>query len=258
MKSLKQRNLSFFISDIHLTPQKPSLCDLFESFISINAHKAEALYILGDLFDVWLGDDLISDFERHIAKILSNLKKSGVQTYLVPGNRDFLFSHKFATLADITLLKSPTPISLYGTPCLLSHGDEMCTEDKLYQYYRKLVQNPISKFLFLKLPQRYRQNIADKLRANSKNYQKSQPLAKLDVTETGVQKSIKRYPTEMIIHGHVHRANHFQHQVTGNTVNRYVLGTWHKTGSVISVTKNPFEIKHHIFEKDQIIEASAL
>ncbi len=250
---MKQRNLSFFISDIHLSAQKPSLCALFESFISINAHKAEALYILGDLFDVWLGDDLISDFETYIANILKNLKKSGVQTYLIPGNRDFLFGQKFATLADITLLKDPTRISLYDTPCLLCHGDEMCTEDTLYQHYRKIVQHPISKFLFLKLPQKYRQNIANKLRANSKNYQQNQPLSKLDVTEAGVQKSISRHPAKMIIHGHVHRANHFQHQVAGKTVDRYVLGTWHNTGSVISVKTNPFEVKHHVFEKDQTI-----
>tara|TARA_R110002110_G_scaffold166602_2_gene367307 strand:+ start:62129 stop:62887 length:759 start_codon:yes stop_codon:yes gene_type:complete len=246
---LKQHNLSFFISDIHLTPQKPSLCALFESFISVNAYKAEALYILGDLFDVWLGDDLISDFESHIASLLRELKQSGVKTYLVPGNRDFLFGQKFAQLADITLLPDPTPIQLYQKSCLLCHGDELCTEDGLYQYFRKFVQSPISKYIFLKLPKKYRQNIANKLRANSKNYQKNQPLSKLDVTEAGVQQSIKRHPAEIIIHGHVHRAKHALHTVSNKTVNRYVLGTWHKTGSVISVTSNPFEVEHHIFSE---------
>ena len=250
---MKSRNIHYFISDIHLSPEKPELCALFDDFIEKNAYQAKALYILGDLFDVWLGDDLMADFERQIAKTLANLADSGVAVYLVPGNRDFLLDQTFAQLAKLTLLKDPTPIRLYDIDCLLCHGDALCTEDRLYQLYRKVVQHPFCRFLFLHLSRKYRQKIARRLRANSQNYQMKQPQFKLDVTEAGVQHAIQQHPCQMIVHGHVHRAKHAKHSVNQIRVDRYVLGTWHKTGSVISIQDKPFFVQHHVFNQGDVL-----
>lgn len=251
---LKPPKVQLLISDIHLTPEKPELCQLFENFIQLNAHRAEALYILGDLFDVWLGDDLIGLFEEKIATVLANLAQSGVNVFFVPGNRDFLISQSFAKLAQLKILNDPTKLKIYSKECILCHGDQLCTEDRLYQVYRKIVRSRLCRFLFLKLSRNYRQNIAKRLRDNSKNYQMKQPLSKLDVTQVGVEKVVQRLSSNMIVHGHVHRAKHQQHTVNNQLINRFVLGTWHKTGSVISVQADPFLVQHHEFKLgDQII-----
>ena len=242
----RNKNHTLFISDVHLSENKPELTALFLKFINEKALFAQELYILGDLFDVWLGDDLIGNFEHEIAAALETLANAGVRTYFLAGNRDFFVGEKFLKLAKVTALKDPCEVSILGYSLLLTHGDLLCTDDKLYQRYRSFVQHPLSRKIFLKFPKRYRTLIARKLRSRSKQYQQQQPIAKLDVTEAGVQKLLAKREANIIIHGHVHRANTINHSVNGKVITRYVLGTWHHTGSYIVLDAQSIEIK--VFE----------
>ncbi|MCS5708772.1 UDP-2,3-diacylglucosamine diphosphatase [Candidatus Berkiella cookevillensis] len=237
------KNHTLFVSDVHLSENKPELTALFLKFINEKALFAQELYILGDLFDVWLGDDLIGNFEHEIATALETLANAGVKTYFLAGNRDFFVGEKFLKLAKITALKDPCEISIFGYSLLLTHGDLLCTDDKLYQRYRSFVQNPLSRKIFLRFPIQFRKLIARKLRSRSKQYQQRQPIAKLDVTEEGVQKILAQKQANVIIHGHVHRANTINHNVNGRVITRYVLGTWHHTGSYIVLDTQSVEIK---------------
>ena len=241
--ALDAKHSVLFISDIHLHEQKPELTSLFLKFLNEKALSAQALFILGDLFDVWLGDDIATPFDHDIAATLRNLKQNGTPIYFMPGNRDFLLSKSYCEIAGLTLLTDPYLLNFGDKKILLTHGDLLCTDDKIYQFYRIIAQHPITKYFFSKFSKSYRNHIAQKLRQNSKRYQKQQPMAKLDATDMGVKKMIKKTVAQVLIHGHVHRANHFKHVLGNRTVDRYVLGTWHKTGSYIELHKDSVSIK---------------
>lgn len=238
VKLAKTAKPIFFISDIHLHHQKPELTQLFLSFLQEKAIAAQALFILGDLFDVWLGDDLASDFENKIAQAISALSHANIPTYFMPGNRDFLLRNKYCRKANMILLADPCLLHYHNQKLLLTHGDRLCTDDVNYQKYRKFAQNPITRSLFLLLPKKVRNNIAQKLRQKSRDYQQQQPSAKLDVTELGVQSFIHNHPASGLIHGHVHREKTVQHQLKSGPITRYVLGTWHHCGSYIKLDGN--------------------
>lgn len=236
------KNHILFVSDVHLSENKPELTALFLKFLNEKASFAQELYILGDLFNVWLGDDLIGSFELEIIAALRALANSGVKTYFLAGNRDFFVGEEFLKLAGLTALCDPSEISFLNHKLLLTHGDLLCSADKLYQRYRAFVQHPLSRKIFLNFPKQVRRYIINKLRSRSKQYQQQQPIAKLDVTEEGVQIMLAQKQATVIIHGHVHRANQFTHTVNNRAITRYVLGTWHHTGSYIVLDDQSIEI----------------
>lgn len=239
----RNKNHALFVSDVHLSENKPELTALFLKFLNEKAMFAQELYILGDLFNVWLGDDLIGSFELDIIAALRALTNSGVKTYFLAGNRDFFVSEEFLKLAGIAALSDPIEISLLNHKLLLTHGDLLCSADKLYQRYRSFVQHPLSRKIFLNFPKQVRRYIINKLRSRSKQYQQQQPISKLDVTEEGVQKILAQKQANTIIHGHIHRANTINHNVNNRLITRYVLGTWHHTGSYIVLNDQSIEIK---------------
>ncbi|MDO4227913.1 UDP-2,3-diacylglucosamine diphosphatase [Neisseria sp.] len=219
---------TLFIADLHLSDDTPALNRLFLQFLQEQQGRADALYILGDLFEVWLGDDILSNIAVEAAAALKTFSQSA-PVYFICGNRDFLLGKNYAERAGITLLPDIREIELYGTHYLISHGDEMCTDDVPYQRFRRIIRNPWLQKLLLALPQSRRRKIAAKIRAASK--QKKQAMGHTpvsDVTESGVQAALNKHPqTEALIHGHTHRPAVHEHGFNGRTVKRYVLPDWY-------------------------------
>ena len=217
---------TLFISDLHLSPNDPKLTQDFFHFLDSQAKQAEALYILGDFFDYWIGDDDINDWINSVVTKLQILTQHGVKLYLMGGNRDFLLGHEFAKRVGGTKLSDPTLISLYGTPTLLVHGDALCTEDHAYQTFRAIVQNPLVKKLYLSLPLKWRRNIAHFLRKKSHASNQKKSYTLMDVSQTAVEKIIRRYNVLHLIHGHTHIPKVVEFKLDGKTATRTVLGAW--------------------------------
>ncbi len=219
---------TLFIADLHLSDDTPALNRLFLQFLQEQQGRADALYILGDLFEVWLGDDILSNIAVEAAAALKTFGRTA-PVYFICGNRDFLLGQNYAERAGVTLLPDIREIELYGTHYLISHGDEMCTDDVSYQRFRRIIRQPWLQKLLLALPQSRRRKIAAKIRAASK--QKKQAMGHTpisDVTEQGVQTALNHHPqTEALIHGHTHRPAVHEHGFNGRTVKRYVLPDWY-------------------------------
>lgn len=226
---------TLFIADLHLSDHTPDLTALFVHFLRDHAGKARALYILGDLFEAWAGDDDNSATARVIAKEIQQFSQK-TPVYFIAGNRDFLIGKRYATLANLTLLPENHIITLHGKHVLLTHGDEMCTDDVAYLRYRKIIRNPLISWILLKLPFRKRKQIAEQLRKQSRRSQ-NQNSRLADVTETGVQAAFARHRAlDMIVHGHTHRPNIHQHHAINKTITRYVLPDWHDgTGGYLAI-----------------------
>ncbi|WP_373746297.1 UDP-2,3-diacylglucosamine diphosphatase [Neisseria dentiae] len=219
---------TLFIADLHLSDDTHALNRLFLQFLQEQQGGADALYILGDLFEVWLGDDILSNIAVEAAAALKAFGRTA-PVYFICGNRDFLLGQDYAERAGITLLPDIREIELYGTHYLISHGDEMCTADVSYQRFRRIIRNPWLRKLLLALPQSRRRKIAAKIRTASKEKKQAMghtPVS--DVTEQGVQTALNRHPqTEALIHGHTHRPAVHEHGFNGRTVKRYVLPDWY-------------------------------
>lgn len=224
---------TLFISDLHLEEGTPSITDRFFYFMKYQAPKADAIYILGDFFEVWIGDDNQSVFNRQIIEALRTLIKEGTLIYFMRGNRDFLIGKKFATATNTVLLKDPTVISLYDKSTLLMHGDSLCTLDHKHQIYRRNVAKPWVEKLMLSLPLSLRYKLAKRLRKKSRNYNRYLSVKIQDVTNEAVKQVMKRYNVELLIHGHTHRPAIHDLTVDQKPVQRIVLGAWHESGSVL-------------------------
>ena len=217
-----------FIADLHLSDHTPSLNALFARFLRDWQSKAAALYILGDLFDAWTGDDDDSATATQVAQQLADFA-ADAPVYFIAGNRDFLLGKRYAAQCHMTLLPENQMVEYFGKTILLTHGDEMCTDDVGYLRYRKIMRNKIVQKILLSLPFRTRKNIAAKLRAASRE-RKKQPenYAITDVTEHGVQAALNDFPqTEIIIHGHTHRPASHVHSFQQRRIERHVLQDWY-------------------------------
>ena len=228
-------NFTLFISDLHLCASRPHITLAFLQFLQTNASKAKALYILGDLFEYWAGDDDIED--SHIQPIIAafnGLANAGVNVYFMHGNRDFLIAEGFCNAASIKLLRDPTLIDLYGKRALLSHGDDLCTDDVAYQDFRRQVRNETWQANFLSLPLLARKKQIEAIRLRSEQ-EKSQKTAQImDVNQIAVEKLLAGYDyPELLIHGHTHRPYQHQIQLNGHTITRWVLGDWYEQGSYL-------------------------
>ena len=229
---------TYFIADLHLSENRPHLLALFRQFMQEQAPQAEKLYILGDLFDFWIGDDEQSDLISEVQQLIRHLTEQGVPCYFQHGNRDFLIGKKFANACGLTLLPTYQVIDLYGTPSLLCHGDTLCVDDVKYQQYRKKVHQKWRQWLFLHLPVKVRLNIAEKIRAKSRQDKQLKSTEIMDVNAAFVQQMFAQFHVTQMIHGHTHRQKH--HEIPPH-FHRIVLGDWGETSSLLEVTPHSIE-----------------
>jgi UDP-2,3-diacylglucosamine hydrolase len=225
---------TLFISDLHLSEDQPHITQLFLNFTRNTAPKAEALYILGDLFEYWAGDDdRNTPFHQQIISAIRKVSQQGTPVFIMHGNRDFLMSEQLAQDCDATILPDPTVIDLYGTPTLLTHGDALCTDDVQYQAFRKQVRDPAwcAHFVSQSLAQRKAQ--IEQLRKMSEDQKQTKTIEIMDVNLIAVADLFRKHYYPLMIHGHTHRQKHHLHEVDDKSCERWVLGDWHETGNAL-------------------------
>jgi len=234
---------TLFISDLHLSGERENITELFISFLEQRASKADALYILGDLFEVWPGDDMIQpDYQSSISK-MKQLADNGLPLFIMHGNRDFLMAEKFAEVSGATLIEDPTIIDLYGTPTLLMHGDTLCTDDADYQKFRVMVRDPRWQADFLSKPAEERLAITTKYREISKTKMAEKTMDIMDVNQHSVEEAMLKENIHQLIHGHTHRPAIHDFTVNEKKMKRIVLGDWYEQGSVLTCDKNGCQLE---------------
>lgn len=229
-----------FISDLHLCASRPHITNAFLSFLQDTAVKANSLYILGDLFEYWAGDDDIDDlFHQQIITAFRNLATSGIKTYFMHGNRDFLITQNFCDTAKITLIQDPTLIELHGKKILLSHGDGLCTDDVAYQTFRRQVRDDKWQSEFLSQSLLIRKQQVEAIRSRSEQEKSQKSALIMDVNTEAVNTLLREhhYP-ELLIHGHTHRPNQHSIKLDGHNITRWVLGDWYEQGSYLACDKH--------------------
>tara|TARA_B100000965_G_scaffold383457_1_gene382706 strand:- start:7 stop:732 length:726 start_codon:yes stop_codon:yes gene_type:complete len=217
---------TLFISDLHLEESRPDITGAFLGFLKTHAMGVERLYILGDFFEAWIGDDERTPLQEQVAAALREVRDSGTEIFLMHGNRDFLIGNDYCERAGATLLDDPTVIDLYGTPALLMHGDSLCTADVEYQKFRANMRNPQMQKMMLARPLEDRQQMARQLRQMSmaKNQGKAEDI--MDVTPEEVVKELEHHGVQLMIHGHTHRPAIHDLEANGEPARRIVLGDW--------------------------------
>ncbi|MGB2040805.1 MAG: UDP-2,3-diacylglucosamine diphosphatase [Porticoccaceae bacterium] len=228
-----------FISDLHLSPERPEVTRAFLHFLQSRASHAEALYVLGDLFEAWIGDDDPSDLAMEVQHAFADLSSSGVALYVQQGNRDFLLGKRFASNTGAVIIGDETVIEYWGQRALVMHGDSLCTDDIDYQRFRRKSRNPIYKWFLRALPLRRRQELAADWRAKSRAANSNKPSSIMDVNSDAVNRVMHKHDVSMLIHGHTHRPD--QHRVTLGE--RMVLGDWDSMGWVIEMDKTGYELQ---------------
>ncbi|QLF92347.1 UDP-2,3-diacylglucosamine diphosphatase [Pseudomonas sp. ABC1] len=226
------------ISDLHLEEERPDITRAFVRFLEHRASQASALYILGDFFEAWIGDDAMSEFHHYIASQLRALAQRGTQVFLMHGNRDFLIGKAFCREAGCRLLPDPCLVELAGEPVLLSHGDALCTRDLAYMRLRRWLRNPLSLLILRNLPLRTRQKLGRKLRAKSREQTRMKASDIVDVTPQEVVRLMSRHRVRTLVHGHTHRPADHTLQVGGQSARRIVLGDWDRSGWALQVDEH--------------------
>lgn len=221
---------TLFISDLHLNTKQPEITSTFFYFLDHIANEADALYILGDFFETYIGDDEHTPFITSIVSALTRFTKSGTPVFLMPGNHDFLMGKYFEKKSGVILIPDPTLITLYDQKILLMHGDSLCTNDKKHQRFRKITRNKLIQKIFLSLPISFRQKFANELREKSMERNKIKSLETMDVNENTVTKTIKKFQATRLIHGHTHKPMLSE--------KRIVLDAWHKHGNYLKITRD--------------------
>lgn len=221
--------MQLFISDLHLSPTRPNVTNAFLDFLSTTAKNADTLYILGDFFDAWVGDDDDTPAYKTITLAIREYSESH-HLFFMHGNRDFLIGKDFAQQAGLTLLDDPHTIDLNGTPTLLMHGDSLCTKDKEYMAFREMVRDPQWQQTLLQKPLAERRAIAEHIRATSQSMNSLKANDIMDVTPEQVIKVMDAHATPRLIHGHTHRPARHNISVNEKPAERIVLGDWHDKG----------------------------
>jgi UDP-2,3-diacylglucosamine hydrolase len=225
---------TLFISDLHLSAEHSASMAAFQRFITVIAPQAEAIYILGDLFEYWAGDDDLDDpFHAEVVASLRGLADHHARLYLLRGNRDLLMGEGLANACHATLLDDPALIDLYGTPTLLSHGDTLCSNDTAYQQYRAQVHDSIFQRQFLAKPLAERKAYIEQLRSRSTAEKQEKDSAIMDVNDMTVAAMLRKHGYPRLIHGHTHRPARHEHMVDGHRCERRVLGAWYEGGSAL-------------------------
>lgn len=235
------------ISDLHLEEKRPDITRAFLRFLKTRARQAEALYILGDFFEVWVGDDGMTPFQHEIASALKSLSLTGTRIYLMHGNRDFMIGKPFCREAGCTLLADPHVVNLSDERILLMHGDSLCTRDEGYMRLRRWLRNPVSLFILHNLSLAKRQKLAQKLRSSSKEETRMKASDIVDVTPDEVVRVMRRHKVATLIHGHTHRPATHALEIDGQAARRMVLGDWDRQGWALQIDdsgfhQEPFEL----------------
>ncbi len=225
---------TLFISDLHLDPARPHIVELFTRFVAGEARRAEALYILGDLFESWIGDDDDSPLAHEIGQSLSALNQSGVPVFFMHGNRDFLLGQDYAQRAGMTLLNDPTVVEFDGERILLMHGDTLCTDDGAYQEFRAVVRNPDWQKQFRERSLAERRAFAAQARAESIKHTAGAKPEIMDVNQAAVDAAMRNHGVRTLIHGHTHRPATHRFDLDGQAAERIVLGDWYEQSSVLT------------------------
>ncbi len=237
---------AYFISDLHLSARHPEISTLFLKFLENDAKKADALYILGDFFEAWVG---IEEEDPHDIQIMAALKafsQTGIPVFFIRGNRDFLIDQAFADKTHCQLLPDPTVIELYGNRVVLTHGDQLCTLDIGYQRFRRFVRHPLIQKLFLSLPIRLRRKMAALLRSNASRrpvYSKRNPEPRFEVVQQDVYAILRDNQSSILIHGHTHRQNIHHFILDDKPAKRIVLGDWGTTGNVLVYSQDSITLQ---------------
>ncbi len=229
-----KKKRALFISDLHLSDSDPQITIQFEYFLSNIAKESDQLYILGDLFDYWIGDDQReNEMAWSVARLLNQVSKSGTQIFFLHGNRDFLLGKAFAVKSGFQILKDETVVQIYGKSLLLMHGDTLCTDDIEYLKFRNIVRDESWQRDFLAKELKEREDFALSARQVS-NHNKSQKNADImDVNVKEVEKTLIKYRSCQLIHGHTHKPAHHTHKINGGLFNRYVLPDWDTGGGYL-------------------------
>ena len=233
---------TLFISDLHLDDRRPETTNLLLKFLEDEAAHADALYILGDLFEFWLGDDVPSKCSLAVATALKRLSQSGVPCYFMHGNRDFLLQGEYATRAGLELLPEEYVADLYGEPVLLMHGDNLCTDDVAYQQFRTVVRDPAWQRDFLAKSPEERLQTALQARDASAAHKGAVDMTIMDVNPGEVVAAFERHGVSRMIHGHTHRPATHDLEIKGRPAQRIVLGDWYTQGSVLRVRPGSYEL----------------
>ena len=225
---------TLFISDLHLSPERPHINETFFRFLRDTARRADTLHVLGDLFENWVGDDDLADpFNASIADALRELSRSGVALTFMKGNRDVLAGDAFAARCGAALIDDPTLVDLYGTRTLLMHGDTLCTDDVEYQKFRVTARNPAFQQRFLSQPIAERKKQMHDMRMKSEQHKQGQAAEIMDVAPATVEKVLREFDYPRLIHGHTHRPARHVHTVDAHRCERWVLNDWYQRGGFL-------------------------
>jgi UDP-2,3-diacylglucosamine hydrolase len=231
-------NKTLFISDLHLEEDQPDIAGIFLRFLQNEARGADSLYILGDFFEAWVGDDDLTVFHRSIIAALRATTAAGLPIYIMRGNRDFLLGQRFMRASGCRLLPDEVVLDLAGVPTLLLHGDQLCTADTAYMKFRKKSRNWLVQKLFLLKSLKKRQAIAANMRAKSKLHTSNAPQYLMDVTQAEVERMMAKHKVQHLIHGHTHRPAVHQFTLDNAPATRTVLAAWHDKGNVLVVNRD--------------------
>ena len=249
---------ALFASDVHLSQKRPEIVAAFCGFLRLAAASADRLYLLGDVFDEWLGDDDARDPHGVVEAELRALTDAGCEVFFAHGNHDFLIGEAFLARTGVQLLDGQVVHELPGQRALLTHGDELCTEDKAYQAFRAQVRNPAVQAQFLGLPFEARVAEAARLRANSAEAVKLKAADIMDVTQDAVESVLREHAVACLVHGHTHRPDIHQFDLDGSAARRIVLGDWYEQDSVLIWDENGQLDEFTEFADTALIESLAL
>lgn len=223
---------TYFISDLHLERIESPITNIFTAFLD-DLNQNDSLYILGDLFESWIGDDNVSELSQYISDRLLMLSERDISVAIMHGNRDFLIGEDFCKASSIELINDPRIIEIDTKKVMLTHGDELCTDDSEYQAFRSVVRNPLWQKDFLNFPISKREKIAGEAKDASKDSKENKAMEIMDVNTDAVLKAFNDHDIEIMIHGHTHRPNIHKVSNEGKNLTRYVLGDWSKNSAII-------------------------
>lgn len=232
-----------FVSDLHLDAERPDAIDAFVSFIENECIRAERLFILGDLFEVWVGDDDDDPAMVRVIEAIAKLRAYEVPCYVMHGNRDFLLGDTFAERTGARILTDYVTFDIYGQSLLLTHGDLLCTDDTAYMKLRSTVRDPQWQAQFLSRPIEERRKIAASMRAKSKTETASKADDIMDVNQTAVAETLRSHGVHTLIHGHTHRPGVHRFQIDGQPATRIVLGDWYTEGTILQWERTGFKLR---------------
>ncbi len=223
-----------FVSDCHISPERPEIIEYFDTFLRTVGNEADQLFILGDLFDLWLGDDIPSDDGERISVALRQLSKE-IPVFCMRGNRDFLIGGDFAARSGCRLLPDICLRRFDEELILLMHGDLLCAADRSYQIYRRIVRHPLTYRLIMSIKPERRRRIANALRNYSSKAVKTKPLIEMDAAQSAVEEYMTRFAVTRLVHGHTHRPAIHEFELNGKPAQRIVLGDWYHNGSALEL-----------------------